>query len=290
MKKIKKAVLPVAGFGTRFLPATKAIPKEMLAIIDKPLIQYAVEEAVSVGAEEIIFITSHTKDAIENHFSSYPELEERLRSSNKLDLLDKLKPSYMEDLKFSYVNQEEQKGLGHAISLAKDLVGDEPFSVLLPDDLFISSPSCLQQLASSYNEHGNTTIAVNVIDKKNIHKYGVIDPGDNKLINNEVNISNIVEKPSAEDAPSDIAVCGRYIFNPSIFKFIETVKPDSSGEIQITDAIQLLLEKENVKAKVYDGIKFDCGSKVGYVEATIAMGMKDPEISDNIKKIIRELI
>ena len=290
MKKIKKAVLPVAGFGTRFLPATKAIPKEMLAIIDKPLIQYAVEEAVSVGAEEIIFITSHTKGAIVNHFSSYPELEERLRSSNKLDLLDKLKPSYMEDLKFSYVNQEEQKGLGHAISLAKDLLGDEPFSVLLPDDLFISSPSCLQQLASSYNEHGNTTIAVNVIDKKNIHKYGVIDPGDNKLINNEVNVFNIVEKPSAEDAPSDIAVCGRYIFNPSIFKFIEIVKPDSSGEIQITDAIQLLLEKENAKAKVYDGIKFDCGSKVGYVEATIAMGMKDPEISDNIKKIIRELI
>ena len=290
MKKIKKAVLPVAGFGTRFLPATKAIPKEMLAIIDKPLIQYAVEEAVSVGAEEIIFITSHTKGAIENHFSSYPELEERLRSSNKLDLLGKIKPSYMEDLKFSYVNQEEQKGLGHAISLAKDLVGDEHFSVLLPDDLFISSPSCLQQLASSYNEHGNTTIAVNVIDKKNIHKYGVIDPGDNKLINNEVNVFNIVEKPSAKDAPSNIAVCGRYIFNPSIFKFIETVKPDSSGEIQITDAIQLLLEKENVKAKVYDGKKFDCGSKTGYVEATIAMGMKDPEISDNIKKIIRELI
>jgi len=290
MKKIKKAVLPVAGFGTRFLPATKAIPKEMLAIIDKPLIQYAVEEAVSVGAEEIIFITSHTKDSIQNHFSSYPELEERLRSSKKLDLLYKIKPSYMEDLKFSYVNQEEQKGLGHAISLAKDLVGDEPFSVLLPDDLFISSPSCLQQLASSYNEHGNTTIAVNVIDKKNIHKYGVIDPGDNKLINNEVNVFNIVEKPSAEDAPSDIAVCGRYIFNPSIFKFIETVKPDSSGEIQITDAIQLLLEKENVKAKVYDGKKFDCGSKTGYVQATIAMGMKDPEISDNIKKIIRELI
>jgi len=290
MKKIKKAVLPVAGFGTRFLPATKAIPKEMLAIIDKPLIQYAVEEAVSVGAEEIIFITSHTKDSIQNHFSSYPELEERLRSSKKLDLLYKIKPSYMEDLKFSYVNQEEQKGLGHAISLAKDLVGDEPFSVLLPDDLFISSPSCLQQLASSYNEHGNTTIAVNVIDKKNIHKYGVIDPGDNKLINNEVNVFNIVEKPSAKDAPSDIAVCGRYIFNPSIFKFIETVKPDSSGEIQITDAIQLLLEKENVKAKVYDGKKFDCGSKTGYVEATIAIGMKDPEISDNIKKIIRELI
>ena len=290
MKKIKKAVLPVAGFGTRFLPATKAIPKEMLAIIDKPLIQYAVEEAVSVGAEEIIFITSHTKGAIENHFSSYPELEERLRSSNKLHLLGKLKPSYLEDLKFSYINQKEHKGLGHAISLAKDLVGDEPFSVLLPDDLFISSPSCLQQLASSYNEHGNTTIAVNVIDKKNIHKYGVIDPGDNKFINNEVNILNIVEKPSAEDAPSDIAVCGRYIFNPSIFKFIETVKPDSSGEIQITDAIQLLLEKENVKAKVYDGKKFDCGSKTGYVEATIAMGMKDPEISDNIKKIIRELI
>ncbi len=290
MKKIKKAVLPAAGFGTRFLPATKAIPKEMLAIIDKPLIQYAVEEAVSIGAEEIIFITSHTKGAIENHFSSYPELEDRLKTSNKLDLLDKLKPSYMKDLKFSYINQKEQKGLGHAIYLAKDLVGDEPFSVLLPDDLFISSPSCMQQLAKSYNEHGNTTIAVNIIDKKNIHKYGVIDPGDNKLMNNEVNIFNIVEKPSAEEAPSDIAVCGRYIFNSSIFNYIEIVKPDTSGEIQITDAIQLLLKKENVKAKLYEGEKYDCGSKAGYVEATIAIGMKDPEISDNIKKIIRELI
>ena len=158
MNKIKKAVLPVAGLGTRFLPATKAIPKEMLAIIDKPLVQYAVEEAVSAGAEEIIFITSHTKSAIENHFSSYPELEERLRSSNKLDLLKKLKPTYLENLKFSYVNQKKQKGLGHAISLAKDYVGNEPFSVLLPDDLFISSPSCLQQLAMSYNEHGNLSL------------------------------------------------------------------------------------------------------------------------------------
>ena len=290
MNKIKKAVLPVAGLGTRFLPATKAIPKEMLAIIDKPLVQYAVEEAVSAGAEEIIFITSHTKSAIENHFSSYPELEERLRSSNKLDLLKKLKPTYLENLKFSYVNQKKQKGLGHAISLAKDYVGNEPFSVLLPDDLFISSPSCLQQLAMSYNEHGNTTIAVNIIDKENIHKYGVIDPGDNRHINNEVDIFNIVEKPSAKDAPSNIAVCGRYIFNPSIFKYLEIVKPDSSGEIQITDAIQLLLKEENVKAKIYEGVKYDCGSKTGYVEATIAIGMKDPEISDNIKKIIRESI
>ena len=290
MKKIKKAVLPVAGFGTRFLPATKAIPKEMLAIIDKPLIQYAVEEAVSAGAEEIIFITSYTKGAIENHFTSYPELEERLISSNKLELLEKIKPSYLDDLKFTYIHQEIQKGLGHAIYLAKDAVGNNPFSVLLPDDLFISSPSCLQQLADSFSMHCNSTIAVNVIDKENIHKYGVINKGDNEIVNNEIDIFDIVEKPSAEDAPSDIAACGRYIFNPSIFDLIEEVKPDSSGEIQITDAIRLLLKKENVKAKLYEGEKYDCGSRTGYVEATIAIGMKDPEISDNIKKIIRESI
>ena len=290
MKKIKKAVLPVAGFGTRFLPATKAIPKEMLAIIDKPLIQYAVEEAVSAGAEEIIFITSYTKGAIKNHFTSYPELEERLILSNKLELLEKIKPSYLDDLKFTYIHQEIQKGLGHAIYLAKDAVGNNPFSVLLPDDLFISSPSCLQQLADSFSMHCNSTIAVNVIDKENIHKYGVINKGDNEIVNNEIDIFDIVEKPSAEDAPSDIAACGRYIFNPSIFDLIEEVKPDSSGEIQITDAIRLLLKKENVKAKLYEGEKYDCGSRTGYVEATIAVGMKDPEISDNIKKIIRESI
>lgn len=291
INKVKKAVLPVAGFGTRFLPATKAIPKEMLAIIDKPLIQYAVEEAVSAGAEEVIFVTSHTKQSIQNHFSRSTALEKRLLDSNKLDLLEKINPSILDKVKYTFIDQEEQKGLGHAISLARDAIGNQPFFVLLPDDLFFSSPSCLEQLMKSYSEHGNSVISVNRVDEKDIHKYGVIAPTGNISSDFEdIQISKIVEKPLAKDAPSNIAVCGRYLFNPEIFNCIDEVAPDSSGEIQITDAIQLLLNKEKVKAKIFNGKKYDCGSKAGYVEATIAIGMKDIEISDNIKKIIRDYI
>ena len=290
MKKIKKAVLPVAGYGTRFLPATKAIPKEMLSIIDKPLIQYAVEEAITAGAEEIIFITSHTKKSIENHFSRSLELEKKLKDENKPDLLEKLRPKSFDGIKFTYINQDSQKGLGHAVSLAREVVGNNNFSVLLPDDLFLSSPSCTEQIAQSFHEHGNSTIAVNIINKNNIHKYGVIDTNkDIKSYDDEIEIHNIVEKPSPEDAPSNIAVCGRYIFTPLIFDCIDNVEPDASGEIQLTDAIRILLKQENVKAKIFKGTKYDCGSKQGYVEATIAIGMKDQEISDNIKKIFRDL-
>ena len=288
MKKIKKAVLPVAGFGTRFLPATKATPKEMLPIIDKPLVQYAVEEAIEIGIEEIIFKTSPSKHSIKKHFDKSKEFEDKLRNTNKHEYIEKLNPSKFDSIQFHYVIQHDQKGLGHAISLAEDLICDEPFAILLPDDLFFSDDSCLMQLKRSYEDSNHSVIAVNKVDSQDIHKYGVIKPGISQ--NSTIEILDIVEKPNANDAPSNIAVCGRYIFNPSIFKFIETVKPDSSGEIQITDAIQLLLEKEKVKAKIYDGEKYDCGSKTGYVEATIAIGMKDPEISDNIKKIIRELI
>ena len=289
MIKIKKAVLPVAGFGTRFLPATKAIPKEMLTIIDKPLIEYAVEEAISAGAEEIIFITSHTKPSIEKHFSEAPELEKRLKDSGKLELLKKIKPEKLRNITFTYINQPEQKGLGHAILLAERAVGSDAFSVLLPDDLFLSTPSCLQQILDSYSRNLQSTIAVNKIDKENIHKYGVIDPGNNKLDeSNTVKISNIVEKPNAEDAPSDIAVAGRYIFNTSIFECIKKVEADSSGEIQITDAIKFLIEIEDVQAKIFEGDKYDCGSKEGYLDATIAVAMKDPYFSDKIKKIITD--
>ena len=289
MIKIKKAVLPVAGFGTRFLPATKAIPKEMLTIIDKPLIEYAVEEAISAGAEEIIFITSHTKPSIEKHFSEAPELEKRLKDSGKLELLKKIKPEKLRNITFTYINQPEQKGLGHAILLAERAVGSDAFSVLLPDDLFLSTPSCLQQILDSYSRNLQSTIAVNKIDKENIHKYGVIDPGNNKLDESKtVKISNIVEKPNAADAPSDIAVAGRYIFNTSIFECIKKVEADSSGEIQITDAIKLLIEVEGVQAKIFEGDKYDCGSKEGYLDATIAVAMKDPYFSDKIKKIITD--
>ena len=286
MKKLRKAVLPVAGFGTRFLPATKATPKEMLPIIDKPLVQYAVEEAIKIGIEEIIFITNPSKYSIKNHFDKSLLLEEKLIKSGKFDFVEKLNPSEFNDIKFTYINQQEQKGLGHAILLAEDFINNEPFAVLLPDDLFFSEKSCLMQLEEVYKQTNSSVIAVNKIDAHNIHKYGVIKPG---FVNNRaIEVLDIVEKPKYEDAPSDIAVCGRYILNSSIFKYLNKTSPDSGEEIQLTDAIKMMLKDESVYACVYQGEKFDCGSKKGFVEATIAISLRDPEIKDEIKDFIRK--
>ena len=287
MNKIRKAVLPVAGFGTRFLPATKATPKEMLPIIDKPLVQYAVEEAIDIGIEEIIFITSPSKFSIKNHFDKSLDLEDKLIESGKHEFVEKLNPSKFSKIKFHYVTQNEQNGLGHAISLAEDLIHDEPFAILLPDDLFFSEDSCLSQLKRTYMKTNSSVIAVNRIDKNNIHKYGVISPGIQEA--NAIKILDIVEKPNADEAPSDIAVCGRYILTSSIFKKLKNVKPDKSGEIQITDAIKLLIEDETVNACIYEGEKFDCGSKLGFVEATIAISLRDKEIGHEVKDMINKL-
>ena len=286
MKKLRKAVLPVAGFGTRFLPATKATPKEMLPIIDKPLVQYAVEEAIKIGIEEIIFITNPSKYSIKNHFDKSLFLEEKLIKSGKFDFVEKLNPSEFNDIKFTYINQQEQKGLGHAILLAEDFINNEPFAVLLPDDLFFSEKSCLMQLEEVYRQTNSSVIAVNKIDAHNIHKYGVIKPG---FVNNRaIEVLDIVEKPKYEDAPSDIAVCGRYILNSSIFKYLNKTSPDSGKEIQLTDAIKMMLKDESVYACVYQGEKFDCGSKKGFVEATLTISLRDPEIKDEIKDFIRK--
>ena len=287
MKNIKKAVLPVAGFGTRFLPATKAIPKEMLPIIDKPLVQYAVEEALNIGIEEIIFITSPTKYSIKKHFDKSQILEELLISSGKQEYVKKLNPDIFKSIKFHYVIQEEQNGLGHAISLAKHLIEDEPFAILLPDDLFFSEDSCLNQLKREYIKTNSSVIAVNEIDEDNIHKYGVIQPGS--IEKNIIEVKGIVEKPIANEAPSNIAVCGRYILNSSIFNYLDEVNPDKSGEIQLTDAIKLMLEKEKVIACIYQGEKFDCGSKLGFVEATLAISLRDNDIGHEIKNLIKKL-
>ena len=287
MKNIKKAVLPVAGFGTRFLPATKAIPKEMLPIIDKPLVQYAVEEALNIGIEEIIFITSPTKYSIKKHFDKSQILEELLISSGKQEYVKKLNPDIFKSIKFHYVIQEEQNGLGHAISLAKHLIEDEPFAILLPDDLFFSEDSCLNQLKREYIKTNSSVIAVNEIDEDNIHKYGVIQPGF--IEKNLIEVKGIVEKPIANEAPSNIAVCGRYILNSSIFNYLDEVNPDKSGEIQLTDAIKLMLEKEKVIACIYQGEKFDCGSKLGFVEATLAISLRDNDIGHEIKNLIKKL-
>ena len=285
---IKKAVLPVAGLGTRFLPASKATPKEMLPIIDKPLVQYAVEEAVSNGIEEIIFITSPKKLSIKKHFDINHELESILKDSKQEEILDKLNPEIFKEIKFHYVNQNEQNGLGHAVLQAEDIVGNDPFAVLLPDDLFFSKKSCLSQLIDIYTQTRSSVIAVNKIEKVNIHKYGVIKPGEIK--EKLIKVEDIVEKPSHEEAPSDIAVCGRYIFNASIFKFLKSTNFDKLGEIQLTDAIKKLLYEEEVFATIYEGEKFDCGSKQGFVHATIALALRDESISHDIKKIIKEIV
>ncbi|MFL2707821.1 MAG: UTP--glucose-1-phosphate uridylyltransferase GalU [Gammaproteobacteria bacterium] len=285
---IKKAVLPVAGFGTRFLPASKATPKEMLPIIDKPLVQYAVEEAINIGIDEIIFITSPEKYSIKKHFDNNQQIEFRLKKSGKTEMIDKLNPQIFKNIKFHYVNQNEQNGLGHAILQAEETINGDAFAVLLPDDLFFSQKSCLSQLLDIYKKTHSSVIAVNKIDKKNIHKYGVIKPGI--IENNLIKIEDIVEKPSYEKAPSDIAVCGRYIFNPSIFNFLRSTDFDLSGEVQLTDAIKSLLEQEEVYAAIYEGEKFDCGSKQGFVHATIALALRDESISSDIEKIIKEII
>ena len=285
---IKKAVLPVAGIGTRFLPASKATPKEMLPIIDKPLVQYAVEEAIEIGIEEIVFITNDEKHSIKKHFENNQKLEQKLLRKNKEEFVEKLNPKIFKDIKFHYVIQDEQNGLGDAVLKAESLINGEAFALLLPDDLFFSKKSCLSQLSSIFLNTNASTIAVNKIDKNNIHKYGVIKPGKEK--NEAILIDDIIEKPLVEDAPSDIAVCGRYIFTSTIFDHLKKIELDKSGEIQLTDAIKSLLSEEQVYAKIYEGEKFDCGSKMGFVHATIALALRDESISQDINKIIKEII
>tara|TARA_B100000401_G_scaffold408074_1_gene324660 strand:+ start:161 stop:1021 length:861 start_codon:yes stop_codon:yes gene_type:complete len=285
---IKKAVLPAAGLGTRFLPASKATPKEMLPIIDKPLIQYAVEEAIDVGINEIVFITSSEKYSIKKHFDHNDDIQTQLLNTGKKDMIEKVNPSIFSGIKFHYINQVNQNGLGDAILHAKDVIGEDPFAVLLPDDLFFSKKSCLSQLIEIYEEKKSTVLAVNQISKSNIHKYGVIKPED--VNSAPIKVEDIVEKPSADEAPSDIAVCGRYIFNASIFKYLADITFDRRGELQLTDAIKLLLGNESVYASMYQGEKFDCGSKEGFVHATIALALRDKTISKDIKQIIREII
>ena len=279
---IKKAVLPVAGFGTRFLPATKAIPKEMLPIIDKPLIEYAVEEAVSAGIEEIIFITSHTKIAIENHFDSNFELEEKLLNSGKDDFIPLINPEKFKNIRFTYVRQKSQRGLGDAIAHASHLINDSAFAVLLADDLIFSEKSCLQQLIDIHKNTSSSVIGINEVPKSDVSKYGVIKAAEDS----ELKIIDIIEKPDISDAPSNLAVVGRYILESDIFNYLKRVEEDSSNEIQLTDAIKLMLYDKDVFGCKYIGTKFDCGSKKGFVAATLYKGLEDEQIKQEINKII----
>ena len=266
MKTINKAVFPVAGLGTRFLPATKAIPKEMLPIIDKPLIEYAVEEAVNAGITEIIFITSHTKRAIEDHFDQNFELEEKLLNSGKKNFIEKINRDIFKDIKFTYVRQKTQNGLGDAILHAEHLIQEEPFAIILADDLIINKQSCISQLIESYKKHQCSVIGVNEVPENETEKYGVISIDKSTSTNKTHLLKDIVEKPKT-NAPSNLAVVGRYVLTSNIFKYLNNLAPSVGGEVQLTDAIKLMLDDEKVVGHIYEGAHFDCGSRHGYVNA-----------------------
>jgi UTP--glucose-1-phosphate uridylyltransferase len=281
MKKIRKAIFPVAGLGTRFLPATKASPKEMLPVVDKPLIQYAVEEAISAGITELIFITSSSKRAIEDHFDSNYELEAKLAETGKNELLQIVKNILPKGITCVYLRQPDTLGLGHAILCAQPLIDDEAFAILLADDLIDSSVSCLKQMLAVYAEKKSSIIAVQAIKSLASDQYGII--GYKKKEDRLSQIDTIVEKPNFKDAPSNLAVVGRYILTPTIFPYLAQTPPGKGGEIQLTDAIARLLNQEAMYAWEFAGTRYDCGSKLGYLQATVTFALKHPEIKTEFK-------
>ncbi|MER2112900.1 MAG: UTP--glucose-1-phosphate uridylyltransferase GalU [Solibacillus isronensis] len=278
MKKVKKAIIPAAGLGTRFLPATKAMPKEMLPIVDRPTIEYIVEEAIASGIEDIIIVTGKGKRAIEDHFDRNFELEENLISKGKLDILEKINQS--SKVEIHYIRQKEPKGLGHAVWCARNFIGDEPFAVLLGDDIVRAEEPCTKQLIKQYNETGSSVIGVQTVSDEETQRYGIIDPISSKGRCYEV--SNFVEKPSLGTAPSNLAIMGRYILTPGIFEFLETQETGAGGEIQLTDAIQKLNESQKVYAYDFDGIRYDVGEKLGFITTTIEFALQNVEIRDEL--------
>jgi len=289
IKTIKKAIFPVAGMGTRFLPATKASPKEMLPIVDKPLIQYAVEEAVAAGIVELIFITSSSKRAIEDHFDSNFELETKLAKAEKQELLDIVRQVLPKGVSCAYIRQPDTLGLGHAVLCAKPLLNHEPFAVLLADDLIDSAnkQACLVQMMAIYQETGNSMVAVQQIPANETHKYGIVGLASQQ--NQLGKINQIIEKPASQNAPSNLGVVGRYILTPAILEHLEKTPVGKGGEIQLTDAIASLLQQEAVHAWQFSGTRYDCGSKLGYLQATIAYALKHPEIGAEFKKYLQTI-
>jgi UTP--glucose-1-phosphate uridylyltransferase len=284
--KIKIAVFPVAGMGTRFLPATKANPKEMLAVVDKPLIQYAAEEAIAAGITELVFVTSSSKRAIEDHFDRNFELESTLEKRGKDDLLSIVRDVLPGGVQCIYVRQPEALGLGHAVHCAKNVVGDNPFAVILADDLIDDGErGCLAQMTELYQEYQCSMLGVEKIPPEDTDKYGVvkIEPKTNKV----GKVSEIVEKPSPDVAPSNLAVVGRYILSPRIFDLLENTGEGAGGEIQLTDAIATLLKYEDVMAFEFEGNRYDCGSKLGYLTATVEYALKHPDLKDDFLEYLR---
>lgn len=285
--KVRKAIIPAAGFGTRFLPATKAQPKEMLTVIDKPLIQYTVEEAVGAGIQQIAVITSRGKSAMEDHFDRSPELEAFLGEKGRLDLLEEArKISHLAD--FTYIRQPEALGLGHAILMGENFAAGEPVAALTPDDIYDCPIPCTKQLVDAFVELRGTVIVLGRVDEEGTKKYGIIKV--KKQVSERVfEVADMLEKPGPEKAFSDLGILGRYVFTPEIFEAIKRTPVDSRGEIQITDAIRVLLQSQPVYGYLFEGKRYDCGNKLGFLEAIIALALKNPEFSGPVRKIIKSL-
>ncbi len=285
-QRIKKVVFPVAGLGTRFLPATKASPKEMLPVVDKPLIQYAVEEAVAAGAETLVFVTGRTKRAIEDHFDKAYELEMELEAKGKHAMLELVRNTVPSGVNCIYIRQGEALGLGHAVLCARPIVGNDPFGVILADDLIDGDgEQVMSQMAGEFTEHGCSLLGVEQVPPQETNKYGVVSTGE---FNSSLSrVTGIVEKPEPEEAPSNLAVVGRYILSPRIFQLLEHTAPDAKGEIQLTDAIARLLDYETVLAHEFRGVRYDCGSKLGYLKATVEYGLKHPELGPEFAAYLR---
>jgi UTP--glucose-1-phosphate uridylyltransferase len=285
MKKIRKAVLPVAGFGTRVLPATKTIPKEMLPVVDRPALQYVIDEAREAGIEHFIFVTGRNKGAIEDYFDRAYELEYSLRENGKTDIYDQLNNDTPKPGSMSFVRQQSAKGLGHAIWCAREIIGSEPFAVLLPDVLIKSKKSCLSQMVGAYKKVGGNVIAVDAIPHDQVSKYGVINP--QKREGNIIQMSGMVEKPNPNSAPSNLKITGRYILQPEIMNILENQAAGINNEIQLTDAMARLMQNQKFYAYEYEGKDYDCGSKLGYFEAVLAYAKDHSEIGEQARSMIK---
>jgi UTP--glucose-1-phosphate uridylyltransferase len=285
--KITKAVFPVAGMGTRFLPATKAMPKEMLPVVDKPLIQYAVEEAIAAGIKEMVFITGRNKRAIEDHFDKAYELETELETRGKADLLALVREVGGPGINCIYVRQSQALGLGHAVLCARPVIGEQPFAVILADDLMDAQPSVLQQMTGLFETHGHSVLAVQNIPREHTSSYGIV--ATTQMSSRLYRINQIVEKPAPDVAPSTLAVAGRYLLTPEIFPLLARTVPGKGGEIQLTDAIATLLSQQQVMAWEFEGLRHDCGTKLGYLQANILYGMRHAEVGAELREFVRGL-
>ncbi|MEO1959945.1 MAG: UTP--glucose-1-phosphate uridylyltransferase [Paracoccus sp. (in: a-proteobacteria)] len=286
--KVTKAIFPVAGLGTRFLPATKSVPKEIMTLVDRPLVQYAIDEARAAGIKEFIFVTSRGKGALEDYFDHAPQLEQELRRKEKPELLEILKATNMDSGEIAYIRQHRALGLGHAVWCARRLIGNEPFAVMLPDDVIAAETPCLQQMVEAYAETGGNMVAAMEVPRNRTSSYGILDVAEDS--GNRVTVKGMVEKPPADKAPSTPAVIGRYILSPKVLRNLNAMRAGAGGEIQLTDAIAQEIDGTGVHGLRFRGQRFDCGSKSGFLQATVAFGLDRADLRDDLYSYIREVV